>query len=382
MRFISLIFTSFLAILISGQLQNVSAQTSTSDVKLSPDWNSTSVQDLDSMGNQGQIGTQYNEAAGYEVSREWFANDNPEEVLKVGDLESSLSASEFTLEEITNSSESTEITNSTDIPLSDFSLAGEQSIDSLVEAVPNLGSVNASFVEPIAEVLEQNGFTDYDNVSLNTLIAENEEIANLQLGSINLDQYTVGSIPNLEQAQLGDFEGYQDSFVSEIPGLDQVPLGSYPSPITAVGDSIARIDFIWGGAESDRFSTISGSYVEGFNVPCESNCEYFELDDLENVGSSAQSNSEGRQWIAGREHWVAGGTGCLAGGREPTGIHPFGDSFKVVLWRTDETTDAGEIVMFFNIKTQCGSSAYFIGPIPFPMGSVNINDFVFVGTGI
>jgi hypothetical protein len=224
--------------------------------------------------------------------------------------------------------------------------------------------------------------SEYDNVSLNTLIAENEEIANLQLGSINLDQYTVGSIPNLEQARLGDFEGYQDSLVSEIPGLDQVPLGSYPSPITAVGDSIARIDFIWGGAESDRTTTISGSYVEGFNVPCESNCEYFELDDLENVGVSAQSESEGKQWIAGREHWVAGGTGCLAGGREPTGIHPFGDSFKTVLWRTDETSDTGEVVMFFNIKTQCGSSAYFIGPIPFPMGSVKSNDLVFVGTGI
>jgi hypothetical protein len=380
MKFVSLVFRSFLTILFSGYTQTVSAQTSTSDVKLSPDWNSTSVQDLDSMGPEGQIGTEYNGAAGYEVSREWSSGDNPEEVLKLGDLENSLSAQEFTLEEISSSSESNEITDSTSIPLSDFSLVGEQSIESIVEAVPNLGSVNATEVEPIADLLEQNGFTDYD-ASLDTLI-NNEEIANLELGSINLEQYTVGSIPNLEQAQLGNFDGYQDTLVSEIPGLDQVPLGSYPNPITAVGDSVARIDLVWGEAESERTRTISGSYVEGFEVPCDSDCEYLELDDLENVGSSAQSDSEGKQWIAGREHWVAGGTGCLSGGREPTGIHPFGDSFKTVLWRTDETTDTGEIVMFFNIKTQCGSSAYFIGPIPFPMGSVNINDLVFVGTGI
>jgi hypothetical protein len=379
MKFISLILISFLAILFSSYLQMVSAQTS--DVKLLPDWNTISLQELGSIGQDGQIGTKYNVVAGYEASREWTTGDNPEEVLKLGDLENSLSAQEFTLEEITNSSESTQINNSTDIPLSDFSLAGEQNIESLVEAVPNLGSVSAVEVEPIADLLEQNGFDDYD-VSLDTLIAENEELANLELGSIELEQYTVGSIPNLEQARLGDFRRYKDSWVSEIPGLAQVPLGSYPSSITAVGNSVARIDFIWGEAESDRTTTISGSYVEGFNVACESNCEYFELDDLENVGSSVQSDSEGKQWIAGREHWVAGGTGCLAGGREPTGIHPFGDSFKTVLWRTDETTDTGEIVMFFNIKTQCGSSAYFIGPIPFPMGSVKINDLVFVGTGI
>jgi hypothetical protein len=379
MKFVSLIFASFLAILFSSYLQNVSAQTS--DVKLLPDWNTISLQELGSVGQDGQIGTEYNEVAGYEASREWTTGDNPEEVLKLGDLENSLSAQEFTLEEITNSSESNQITDSTNIPLSDFSLVGEQSIESLVEAVPNLGSASPSEVEPIANLLEQNGFIDYD-VALDTLVAENEEIANLELGSISLEQYTVGSIPNLEQAQLGDFRRYKDSLVSEIPSLAQVPLGSYPSPITAVGDSVARIDFIWGGAESERHRTISGSYVEGFNVPCDSECEYLELDDVENVGASVQSDSEGKQWIAGREHWVAGGTGCLAGGRESTGIHPFGDSFKTVLWRTDETTDTGEIVMFFNIKTQCGSSAYFIGPIPFPMGSVSINDLVFVGTGI
>ncbi|MGL5835171.1 MAG: hypothetical protein ACRC1Z_18360, partial [Waterburya sp.] len=67
---------------------------------------------------------------------------------------------------------------------------------------------------------------------------------------------------------------------------------------------------------------------------------------------------------------------------EPTGIHPFGDSFKTVLWRTDESSDTGEIVMFFIIKTMCGSSPYFIGPIPFPDGNVAINNVIFIGTGI
>jgi hypothetical protein len=76
------------------------------------------LQELGSVGQDGQIGTEYNEVAGYEASREWTTGDNPEEVLKLGDLENSLSAQEFTLEEITNSSESNQITDSTNIPLS------------------------------------------------------------------------------------------------------------------------------------------------------------------------------------------------------------------------------------------------------------------------
>ncbi|MGL5833610.1 MAG: hypothetical protein ACRC1Z_10325 [Waterburya sp.] len=353
------------------------AHAQTSGVQLYPDWNQTSMEDLEEFSENGQIGSEYNQAAGYEVSRTWSAGQAPEDVLKLGDLENSLSPQQFTLEEIFESSDSTETADPGNIALSDFPLVGEQTIESLVEAVPNLGQYSAASVEPIAELLEQQGESNLDR-SLDSLIAD-EAIARLELESLPLEQYTFSSIPNLSQAVLGDFDNYQNSLVSQVPGLSQVPLGSYPNPISAVGNSVARVDLVWGGAESDRNRTISGSYIEGFEVPCESNCEYFELNDLENSGRAATSDFEGKQWIAGREHWVAGGTGCLSGGREPTGIHPFGDSFKTVLWRTDESTDTGEITMFFNIKTMCGSSAYFIGPIPFPMGNVTINDWIYLG---
>ncbi|BAZ47073.1 hypothetical protein NIES4102_41190 (plasmid) [Chondrocystis sp. NIES-4102] len=349
-------------------------------IKLFPDWNKISLDDLSKFNQDGEINSEYDQIADYKVSREWVKGDSPEDVLKLGDLTNSLQPQNFTLEQISVLTKS-QIIQSTDIPLSEFSLASKQNIESLIKAVPDLGSLSAKQVPPIAKLLEENNF-DIENIALKTLISRNKKIANLELDSINLQKYTVGSIPNLELAQLKDFAEYKDSLISEIPGLTQVPLGSYPNPLTPVGNSFARIDFIWGSAESDRNRTISGSYPEGFNVLCKSNCEYFELDDLENIGVTVQSQSEGKQWIAGREHWVSGGTGCLSGGREPTGIHPFGELFKSVLWRTDETTDTGEIVMFFNFNVMCGSSAYFIGPIPFPMGNVGINDVIFVGTGI
>ena len=248
----------------------------------------------------------------------------------------------------------------------------------LVEAVPGLGQEQAEDIEPINALLEQEEISTDEE--LDTLIEE-QSIADLELGSIDLESFSVDSIPNLTDTELENFENYEQSAISEVSGLSEVPLGNFPNGIPLNGTFIARIDFIWGGAESKRSQTISGSYVEGFQVRCDSNCEYLELDDIENIGSAIQLPFEGRQWIAGREHWVLGGTGCFSGWREPTGIHPFGPTFKVVLWRTDETTDTALIVMFFNIKTNCGETPYVIGPIPFPLGLVRVNDYVFVGTG-
>jgi hypothetical protein len=349
-------------------------------VKLFPDFTQISLKDLGEIGQSGEIGNEYNQLAGYDISRQWNTGDTPDQILKLGDLEAYLAPQEFTLEEITNLTKDSNVVNPIALSLSEFSLVGRQTIEDLVEAVPDLGLETAVDVQPIADLLEQYGYDDRTkNTKLEALI-NNRAIAQLELNSLNLEEYTVEDLPNLEQAQLEDFADYKDSFISEIPGLDRVPLGNYPNEIAPSGSLVARIDFVWGGAESDRTRTISGSYVEGFSVDCDSNCEYLELDDVENIGPTVQLPFEGQQWIAGREHWVAGGTGCFSGGREPTGIHPFGPTFKVVLWSTDESTDSAEIVMYFNIKTNCGESPYFIGPIPFPLGFVRVNDWIFVGS--
>ena len=359
-------------------IQGTTTFSQETEIKLLPDFSQVSLSDFGGIEENGFIGDEYNELAGYDVSRQFNEGDTPEQFLKLGDLEASLAPQQFSLEDIIRVS-NTEVDIS-NIPLSEYSLVGKQTLEELVEAVPSLGMENASDVAPIASLLEEEGFGDATNSDISTII-ENEEIANLELDEIDLSEFSLDSIPNVEQAQLEDFADYQSSSIAEIPGLADVPLADYPEPITPVGTFVARIDFVWGGAESSRQRTISGSYIDGFQVPCDTNCEYLELDELENVGRAIQSPFEGQQWIAGREHYVNGGTGCFAGGKEPTGIHPFGDVFKEVLWWTDEPTDTAEIVIFFNIKTSCGESPYFIGPVPFPMGIVNVNDFIFVGTG-
>lgn len=363
-------------ILLSNYFFNISATAQDIEIKLLPNFNEISFQDFDSFSEGGEIPSDFNDLVGRDVSRQFSAGDNVEDVLQLGDLGTSLAPEEFSLNDINE--RILEPNDFSTLSLSGFSLIEEQTLLNLVDAIPELGTREAEDIEPIRELLEQEGIsTDRD---LNDLVSD-PSIADLELGSIDLENFSIDSIPNLTDTELANFENFESSEISEVPGLSQVPLADFPLEIPISGSFVARVDFVWGGAESKRFRTISGSYVDGFQVPCQSNCEYLELDDIENVGAIIQSPFEGKQWIAGREHQVGGGTGCFSGGREATGVHPFGPTFKLVLWRTDETTDTAQIVMFFNIKTQCGETPYFIGPIPFPLGNVRVNDFVFIGVG-
>ncbi|MEL6930609.1 MAG: hypothetical protein AAFO95_18535, partial [Cyanobacteria bacterium J06600_6] len=345
-------------------------------IKLLPNFNEISFQDFNTFNEGGEIPSDFNELVGRDVSRQFSAGDNVADVLQLGDLENSLAPGEFTLDDINEL-----IQNPNDfstLPLSEFPLIEEQTLLNLVDAVPDLRLRQAEDIEPIKELLEQEGIST--DATLNNIVGD-PSVGELELDSIDLEDFSIDSIPNLTDTELANFENFESSEISEVPGLSEVPLGDFPLDIPLPGSFIARVDFIWGGAESKRFRTISGSYIDGFQVPCQSNCEYLELDDIENFGPIAQSAFEGKQWIAGREHQVGGGTGCFSGGREATGIHPFGPTFKLVLWRTDETNDTAEIVMFFNIKTKCGETPYFIGPFPFPLGNIRVNDFVFTGVG-
>lgn len=344
------------------------------DIKLLPDFSQISFDDFDSFNEDGAIGTEYNELAGRDISREFEAGDDVIDVLQLGDIENSLAPQEFSLNDINDRLQ--QPYNFSMLSLSEFSLIEGQTLENLVEAISGLGEEKAEDIEPINALLEQEGISTDEQ--LNNLIRD-PSIADLELGSIELESFSVDSIPNLTDTEIENFENYEQSVISEIPGLSEVPLGNYPNSIPLNGTFIARIDFVWGRKETKRNRTISGSYLEGFQVPCDSNCEYLELDDIENIGPAIQLPFEGRQWIAGREHKVQGGSGCLSGLSEPTGIHPFGPTFKLVLWRTYETTDTALIVMFFNFRTPCGESPYVIGPIPFPLGNVQNNDYIFIG---
>ena len=251
------------------------------EVKLLPNFNEISFDDFDSFNEDGAVPTEFNELVGRDISREFQAGDNVEDVLQIGDLEASLAPQEFTLNDI---NDRLQVPNDfSTLSLSEFPLIEGQTLENLVEAVPGLGQEQAKDIEPINALLEQEEISTDEE--LDTLI-EDQSIADLELDSIDLENFSVDSIPNLTDTELENFENYEQSVISEVPGLSEVPLGNFPNGIPLNGTFIARIDLIWGGAESRRSRTISGSYVEGFQVRCDSNCEYLELDDLENIGSA------------------------------------------------------------------------------------------------
>lgn len=92
----------------------------------------------------------------------------------------------------------------------------------------------------------------------------------------------------------------------------------------------------------------------------------------------------GKQWVSGNSQQVQGGHGILGvmfGGVEPTGRHPFGDGFKVVIGDIDETTATVETELYFRICKRgwinLGCSPYGIGPIPFL--TFQEKDWIFLG---
>ena len=231
-----------------------------------------------------------------------------------------------------------------------------------------------------SQLLGNGEIAGWGSSPLTEVVSQFPTFAAASLNQINLAEFALSEIPNLENVPLEQFSGWQGQLLTDIPNLNLVPLNSFPHPVTEVGNTVMRIDTLYSQAEQRRHNTVSGSDVEGFTVSCDSNCAHIELDELENAGRRYRSTMEGKQWISGKYQQVRGGHGCLAwvnGGREPTGRHPFGSLFKVVVEQPDERTDTVETAMYFRFSNFCGHTPYFIGPVPFL--SYRVNAPIFLG---
>ncbi|MGH2413208.1 MAG: hypothetical protein ACRDEA_05870, partial [Microcystaceae cyanobacterium] len=192
---------------------------------------------------------------------------------------------------------------------------------------------------------------------------------------LNLSQYSVDSIPGLKTAKLENFPGWGNASLSSVPGLSSVPFSQFPN-VPLAGGGVARIDLALAEVERPATRSISGSYQEGFNVPCSKECAHVELGDNPAVA--------GQQWISGKFQEVEGGFGALKrlfNGKEATGRHPFGKGFKVTIWNIDETKGTVGTAWFFRVcvhhPIDLGCSPYGIGPIS--AFEYHENDWIFLG---
>ena len=333
-----------------------------------PDWRKITFSRLKGITESGQLLSQpsWDRAVGYSLSRIWNAGDSPAQFLKLGDFQDSL-VKGLNLGYILENS-LTEI-DFADIPLSALGLIKSQTISSLVKAIPQLKRLKVEDVEPILALVG----SGYADVEIGRLI--NTNLGNLGFDDLNLDDFSLDSIPFLSETPLSEFKDWQNSFLEQVPGLWDLPFNFlFGDNIFAPG-MIGLVDLPLGRAEAGISNTISGSYEEGFSVPCENECAHVELANW----------ASGQRWISGKDQKVKGGEGLLGlinGGKEPTGRHPFGSAFKVAVWDVSESSGRVDTALFFRYCQRgwfvdLGCTPYFLGPIPFL--SYSEKDIMFVG---
>ncbi|BAZ33820.1 hypothetical protein NIES4074_63340 (plasmid) [Cylindrospermum sp. NIES-4074] len=322
-----------------------------------PDWSRLKFSDM-IISESGSV--TYPDSRGGTESRTWTTGQSIAEFMELGDFETpQLAIENLNLSTIAG----VQGINLGRLRLSDFQLTGWQTLPNLVRAVPGLGNRSVTSVRPIRDFARRFG------ISSGTIsnISRNSSLSNVPLSrGINLRNYSLTSIPNIQNASINRFANWQDSKIIGVPGLSTLTWNNLPGLRTLDLSFVAKVDLPLRDIEANRTRSISGSYQEGFNVPClQNNCAHAEM--------SGIGKTTGTQWMSGKFQKVNGGFGILKalnGGKEPTGRNPFGSSFKQVIWNIDEASGSVKTAMFFRIcKTipfigrTC--SPYFIGPVPF-----------------
>jgi hypothetical protein len=329
-----------------------------------PDWNQITFNSLPGIKQNGSfiLPTNLISQLGYNPSRQWFAGQTPDQYLMLGDFQNALFLQEFNL---THISQRTGF-NLSQLSLANFPLIGKQSIEDLTEAIPQLLTIPIGQIPPINDLIKTEINTYFSsNLTLGQLLNNLPQLAQLKLEELPLEDYAIGDIPFLEDTALKNFKYWQGEMISQIPGLGNVSFSQFPNPPQPQGAGVGLIDLAFSNAEKYANRAISGSYQAGFHVPCSGGCPHVEL------GGNPVIN--GTQWVSGQSQSVRGGEGILSAvnnGLEPTGRHPFGDAFKVVVWDTNEMTGSADTALFFRICQETafvdlGCTPYFIGPIPF-----------------
>lgn len=315
---------------------------------------------------------------GFDPNRIWQAGQKLDTIIQLGDISDGFGVENFNLNQIKNLV-NIDVNN---LSLQNFGVIQFQTIGSLVNAIPTLQNKSLCSIIPLRDLVVK---TQCDGklskcqkllkLSVKKAITQSN-LDSIQLNQLPLNQYKLTDIPGLLTTPLNQFQQWQQVFIFEIPGLSSVPFSKFPKPLGLTGTQVAQIDIAFSQAENKADRSISGSYQEGFDKACFGGCAHIEL--------GGNPLMLGKQWISGNSQKVKGGNGILGnlfGGKEPTGRHPFGSGFKVVIGDINEATATVETNLYFRICRKglinLGCSPYAIGPFPFL--SFKEQDWIFLG---
>ncbi|BDA76045.1 hypothetical protein CAL7716_102110 (plasmid) [Calothrix sp. PCC 7716] len=344
---------------IKSQVPSVAANTSQAPT---PDWSRIKFNNM-KFSEGGSVEFPNIKNPGMKEKRVWSAGQSLGDVMELGDFQDT----EFKIENLNldNISKITGV-NLDNYNLSDLQLLDWQSLPELVTAIPELSNLSPDAVPPIADFLNKLSIPSVGS-TIGELVQNNPELKDIELGEyIDLNQYKITSIPGIDKTQLNQFANWQNTTIAKVPGLSEVPFNQFPGIPVPDMALVGKVDIVLREVENGRWKSISGSYQEGFNVPCyNKQCAHIEV--------AGSDNLTGAAWMSGKYQQVKGGFGILGalnGGKEPTGRHPFGKAFKQVLWEPNEARGSITSNMYFRICKRggfidLGCSPYFIGPVPF-----------------
>ena len=170
-----------------------------------PDWNNISFSNFPALQDEGAINfpSEVVGQLGYNPSRSWQAGSGISDVLMLGDVQDAFGLETLTLDSIAQQT-GLDLGN---ISLSNLPLLRQQTISTLASATPGLGELRLSEVKPVADLVNLSG-TNLNAWSGQTIsaIAENEFLGNLSFDKLPLDNYSLTQIPGLNQVPLGNFQ--------------------------------------------------------------------------------------------------------------------------------------------------------------------------------
>jgi len=326
-----------------------------------PDWSNITFKNL-KFSTSGSVQLPNIQNPGMKPTRTWMAGQSLSEVLELGDFQDTeLQIEQLSLQDLATINGDL-LTN---YKLDSFGIISWQTIPNLVTANPKLGEQLVSDVPPINDAITKIQGIAFTG-TVNEAIATLPELNDAQLGNyIKLSDYDLLSIPGIETVPIENFYNWQNATINEVPDLASVPMDQFPSAIVPDLSFVGKVDLPLREIESDRTKSISGSYQDGFNVACSNNCAHIEI--------AGDDTIVGAQWMSGKFQEVNGGFGILGalnGGKEGTGRHPFGKAFKQEIQDIDEASGNITSAIFFRICKRggfidLGCSPYFIGPVPF-----------------
>jgi hypothetical protein len=315
-----------------------------------PDFSAITLRSLGSFSESGFIPDDYDDYVGYSLSRQWQPGDAVIDVLKLGDLDEALGIGRMRLGEIVTKSGH----QFHEVTLDRLGFIEEQTVASFIQANPQLKSESIENVPPLADLVtliygdrakiilnlpvqvlidvpHQSQFNPISlNKSLKTssnktfTLSQSEtqaprtsqafeqisndvsskiEISEVEMGELDLSQYTLEDLSGMENSFVEDFEGWKNEYAGEVEGLADISLDNFPNPVATTLAFVSRVDTIWSDAHGEIKSgqSVAGSNIAGYAVPCQTQCAHIELDDLENSGRDIRWISEGRRWMLGND---------------------------------------------------------------------------------